>query len=72
MIRGLVHSFPREAPDGALRTFHVREPYVDGTLACSLNGRTLTEGWRVTGWLAVELDEAPQADDVVSFFYQQV
>jgi hypothetical protein len=71
-VRGLVHNPAREAPDGVRRVFHVLEPYVEGTLVFCLNGRPHVDDWRVTGWLTVELDEAPQADDMVSFFYQQV
>ena len=71
-MRGLVHNPPRETSDGIRRIFHILEPYVEGTLVYCLNGRAHTEGWHVIDWLTVELDEAPQADDVVSFFYQQV
>ena len=71
-MRGIVQNPARETADGTRRIFHVLEPYAENTLVLCLNGRAYTQGWRVIGWLTVELDEAPGEGDMVSFFYQQV
>lgn len=67
----LVNKPARETADGTRTIFHVPEPFVGGTLQLCINGRTILDGWQVTDWLTVELEEAPGEGDMVSFFYQQ-
>jgi len=50
----------------------VPEPFVGDTLRLCVNGRAYVDDWTISGWLTVELEEAPGEGDVVSFWYQQV
>jgi len=72
MLSQLVHKDAREEADGVRTTFTVPEPFVDDTLRLCINGRSILDDWAITGWLTVELEEAPYEGDVVSFWYQQV
>ena len=72
MVNQLVHKKAREEADGIRTTFTVPGPFVSGTLRLCINGRSIIDDWRISGWLTVELEEAPLEGDMVSFWYQQV
>lgn len=68
----LVFKTAVETPDGSLKRFNTKTPYKTGTVILNLNGRSHIQGWTEQGGTVIDLDEAPQIGDVVSFWYTQL